>query len=160
MSKEKQRQEVKNRLQSQLSAAAVFATQPGIETAAPSINNGVKEEDKNAVHQEHHTDISTDNQSAITEERQHAVTDEHRKEITEDNHTGITEEENNGRRGPKKKGTFKKVTLNLDVETNAKLDEYILTLKQQAIREGKEAPNKSEWVRDLVKEKLRELGVL
>ena len=64
------------------------------------------------------------------------------------------------RRGPKKKGEFKKVTLNLDVSLNRKLDEYILGLKQQCLKNGNVAPSKSEWVRDVVEEKLRELGLL
>ncbi len=71
----------------------------------------------------------------------------------------ITEELNNeSKRGPKRKGEFKKVTLNLDVDLNRKLDAYINTLRGKAIEDGTEPPNKSEWVRDIVEEKLRELG--
>lgn len=71
---------------------------------------------------------------------------------------GITEESH--KRGPKKKGEFKKVTLNLDVDLNTALDKYILRLKQEALEQGLEAPNKSEWVRDLIEDKLRDLGGL
>ena len=127
-------------------AASIFTQQPGLnETAVTAVNN------------------------ATTEERNKTIVPEVNNGITEENHNGVgeyrnstvTEEDNNSsKRGPKKKGEFKKVTLNLDVELNMALDKYILSLKQEALNNGTEAPNKSEWVRDVVEEKLRILGIL
>ncbi len=73
---------------------------------------------------------------------------------------GIDEINIDTKRGSKRKGDFKKVTFNLDVDLNRKLDAYINMLRGKAIEDGTDPPNKSEWVRDIIEEKLRELRAL
>ena len=158
----KQQDRARGKLQSNLNAAAIFTQQPGLEEASATEGNNtiteernkdIKPEINNAITEEHHTAIRTSVNNTVMEEFNNAS--------TEQSNTGIMDEVNNGsKRGPKKKGEFKKVTLNLDVELNTALDKYILSLKQQALEDGTEPPNKSEWVRDLVEDKLRELGIM
>jgi hypothetical protein len=129
------REETMNKLSSGLRhpAAAVLTQQPAV--SDKPLNNTTTQEGNNGVDTYNNNGISTELSNVVPN--------------TED-----------VRRGPKKKGEFKKVTLNLDVELNRKLDSYINTLRGQAIEMGTEPPNKSEWVRDLVEARLRELGAL
>lgn len=137
MNKRQQQQAAMNKLTTGLStkAAEVFTQQPGLNEQ--ELNKGITEENNKEISKEYNNSIYKPNNNAVMEEF---------------NNDEV-------RRGPKKKGEFKKVTLNLDVDLNTALDKYILSLKQQALENGTEAPNKSEWVRDIVEEKLRQVGI-
>ena len=128
--KNKQQDKAMGKLHAELSAATIFTQQPGIESMSDQEDN-----------------------NTLTDERNNGIHNEIDNYITE-------EDTNDTKRGPKKKGEFKKVTLNIDVDLNRKLDAYINTLRGKAIEEGTEPPNKSEWVRDIIEEKLRELGTM
>nr|WP_304220543.1 hypothetical protein [Fredinandcohnia onubensis] len=150
----KQRERAMQKLQSGLHAATVYTQQPGI-SLDPLI-----EEKKSPLH---------DNDQEINIIGNKEIPNELNNEIIIYSNTSVIKDQNSSqnnvndyssKRGPKPKGEFKKVTLNLDVELNRKLDGYINELRGKAIANGTEPPNKSEWVRDLIEKALHDLEIL